>query len=289
MAQLTSLIGLSLKNILVVTDVSTPSALTYIVPFAKESGSVIHLLQVIRPEMEVALLQAADEMKLQIETDAPRQTGGLETVIATVPHKIWLREGTLWRAIEDLERSEHMDLIVVGISNQSDFMGSGAEEVIRKALCPVMIVGPRASTPHHALLAQLLYVANLWDGSHAGLEYAIQLAIRYRSRLLLLHVVEQEESKQSDHEWLKAFRRIMRNLLPESVANLAEEPVLRVEVARNINARILQVADEVRTDLIVMDVAPEEAGAAQSCQKLYEVVSQASCPVLTVRSMPAQG
>jgi nucleotide-binding universal stress UspA family protein len=294
MAQLTSQVGLPLKNILVVTDFSAASlaALNCTVSVAKESGCVIHLLHVIRPEIENALSHADDNVKLQIENDAQRQLGALETVIATAPHKMWLHEGSLWRSIEDLARSEHFDLIVVGTSSQSDFMGSGAEEVIRKALCPVMIVGPRASTPDHAPLAQLLYVANLWDGSHAGLEYAIQLAIRYRSRLLLLHVVEQEESKQSDHEWLKAFRRIMRNLLPESVANLAEDPVLRVEVARNISARILQVADEVRTDLIVMDVAPEQAGATQSCKKLYEVISQASCPVLTVQRMtsdPARG
>ena len=285
MAQLTSQVGLSLKNILVVTDFCTPSALMYIIPFAKDSGSVIHLLHVTRPEIENALSHADDNVKLQIENDAQRQLGALETVIATVPHKIWLREGTVWRSIEDLERSEHMDLVVVGVRNQSDFIGSGVEGVIRKALCPVMIVGPHASTGDHAPLAQLLYVMNLWNGSHTSLEYATQLAIRYRSRLLLLHVVEQEESKQSDHEWLKAFRRIMRNLLPESVANLAEEPVLRVEVARNISARILQVADEVRTDLIVMDVASEQAGATQSCQKLYEVISQASCPVLTIQRM----
>ena len=290
MAQLTSRVELSWKNILVVTDLSahSVSALTCVVPIATQSDSVIHLLPVIRPEIEIALSGAHGDMKLQIQTDAQRQLGTLETVIATVPHKIWRREGNVWQSIKDLVQSEHIDLIVVDMSAESDFMGSGAEEVVRKAVCSVLTVGPHvSSSADKPPLGQVLYVMNLWEESHDGLEYAIQLAIRYKSRLLLLHVVEQEESKQSDHEWLKAFRRIMRNLLPESAANLAEGPVLRVEVAKNISARILQVADELRADLVVMEVAPEGAGATHLPQKLYQIISRASCPVLTVRS--AQG
>jgi nucleotide-binding universal stress UspA family protein len=287
MAQLTSPVELSWKNILVVTDLSahSVSALTCVVPIATQSDSVIHLLPVIRPEIKIALSGAHG--KLQIQMDAQRQLGTLEMIIATVPHKIWRREGNVWRSIKDLVQSEHIDLIVVGISGESDFMGSGAEEVMRKAVCSVLTVGPHvSSSADKPPLAQVLYVMNLWEESHDGLEYAIQLAIRYKSRLLLLHVVEQEESKQSDHEWLKAFRRIMRNLLPESAANLAEGPVLRVEVARNISARILQVADEIRADLVVMEMASGGAGATHLPQKLYEIISRASCPVLTTRSAP---
>jgi len=287
MAKLTSPVELSWKNILVVTDLSahSVSALTCVVPIATRSDSVIHLLPVSRPEIEIALSGAYGDMKLLIQTDAQQQLGTLETAIATGPHKIWRREGNVWRSIKDLVQSEHIDLIVVGINGESDFMGSGAEEVMRKAVCSVLTVGPHvSSSADKPSLAQVLYVMNLWKESHDGLEYAIQLAIRYKSRLLLLHVVEQEESRQSDHEWLKAFRRIMRNLLPESAANLAEGPVLRVEVAKNISARILQVADELSADLVVMEVGPEGAGATLLPHKLYEIISRASCPVLTVRS-----
>ena len=115
-------------------------------PIATESDSVVHLLPVIRPEVEIALSKAHDEMKLQIQTDAQRQLGTLETVMATVPHQIWRREGNVWRSIKDLVKSAHIDLIVVGISGESDFMGSGAEEVMRKAVCSVLTVGPHVSS-----------------------------------------------------------------------------------------------------------------------------------------------
>jgi nucleotide-binding universal stress UspA family protein len=292
MAQLTSPVGLSLKNILVVTDFSAASlsTLTCVVPIARESDSMVHILHVIRlPQIAIASPEAEENMRLQIRMDAERQLGALETGVATVPHKMWLREGDVWASVEDLVRSEHIDLIALGASGESDFkkffVGSVAEEIIRKGMCPVLSVGPRAfTTPDHAPLAQLLYITNLWEESHDGLQYAIELAIRYNSRLLLLHVIEQEEPKQSDHEWLNAFRRIMRNLLPESAANLREEPVLRVEVAKNTTARILQVADEIRADLMVMDVRPEEAWATHLRDKVYEIISWANCPVLTVRT-----
>jgi len=153
------------------------------------------------------------------------------------------------------------------------------------ATCPVLTVGPRASSSNCCeLLGQLLYVTNFWEESHYGLQYAIRLAIQHKSRLLLLHVVEQEEPKQSGQEWLKEYRRILRNLLPEYAGGLLVEPVLRIEVAKNSAARILQVADEVSADLIVMDIRPEERWATHLRDKVSEIISRASCPVLTVRT-----
>jgi nucleotide-binding universal stress UspA family protein len=110
------------------------------------------------------------------------------------------------------------------------------------------------------------------------------MAIRYRSRLVLLHVVEQEEPEKSDHEWLSAYRRILRNLLPESASDLPVEPVLRIEVSKHPTGRILQVADEITASLVVMDVSPEETWATHLRDKVYEIVSWANCPVLTVRT-----
>jgi hypothetical protein len=101
---------------------------------------------------------------------------------------------------------------------------------------------------------------------------------------VLLRVVEQEEPKRSDHEWLGEYRRILRNLLPESAANLPFEPVLRIEVAKHPTGRILQVADEIKASLAVMDVSPEETWATHLRDKVYEIVSWANCPVLTVRT-----
>ena len=293
MEQLTAPAGVSLKNILVAADFSAPSvsALACVVPIAQASDSVVHILHVIPPpEIAIASPEAESDLSKQTQLDAQRQLGPLETVVGSVPHKMWLREGDVWASIDSIVRSEQIDLIAVGASGKSDFkkflVGSVAEEVIRKATPPVLSVGPHAlrNSGSASPLTQLLYVTNLWEDSHDGLQYAIQMAIRYRSRLVLLHVVEQEEPKRSDHEWLSAYRRILRNLLPESASNLPVEPVLRIEVSKRPTGRILQVADEITASLVVMDVSPEETWATHLRDKVYEIASWANCPVLTVRT-----
>ena len=293
MEQLIAPAGVSLKNILVATNfsASSVSALACVVPIAQASDSVVHILHVIRPpEIAIASPEAEADISEENQLDAQRQLAPLETVVGAVPHRMWLREGNVWTAIDSLVSSEQIDLIAVGASGKSDFkkflVGSVAEEIIRKATRPVLSVGPRAlrNSGGASPLAQLLYVTNLWEDSHDGLQYAIQMAIRYRSRLAVLHVVEQEEPKRSDHEWLGAYRRIMRNLLPESAADLPMEPVLRVEVAKQPTGRILQVAGEIGANLIVMDVRPEEAWATHQHDKVYDIISWANCPVLTVRT-----
>jgi nucleotide-binding universal stress UspA family protein len=281
-----------LKNILVATDFSpaSTSALACVMPIARESHSVVHILHIVRPsEVGLALTEDDNDISQKIQVDAQRQLTPLEDVVGTIPHKIWLREGNVCRAIEDVVRSEHIDLVAIGASGQSDFkkfvVGSVAEEIIRHATCPVLSVGPHAFRNSSGVpLAQLLYVTSLWENSHDGLCYAIQLAIEHRSRLVLLHVVDQEAPKRADRESLKAFRRRMRSLLPDSAVNLREEPVFRVEVARNVTARTLETADEVKASLIVMDVHLEHGFAAHLPDKVYPIISWANCPVLTVRT-----
>jgi len=292
MTQLAVPVEISLQNILVATDFSPAAlaALTCVVPLARQFNSVVHVAHVIHPpEIAIASPEADSEMCQQVHMDAQRQLELLEPAVGTVPHRTWLREGKVSEAIEDLVRSEHIDLLAVGASGKSDlkkfFLGSVAEEIVRTATCPVLTVGPHASsTGGCESLAQLLYVTHFWEESHYGLQYAIRLAMQYKSRLLLLHVIEQDEPKQSDHEWLREYRRILRNLLPEYAGDLLVEPVLRVEVAKNSTARILQVADEVGSDLIIMDIRPEEPWATHLRDKVSEIISNANCPVLTVRT-----
>jgi len=291
MAEVTIPVEISLKNILVATDFSPVSfaALTCVLPIARQFNSVVHIVHVIHPPAsDIASPGANSDICQQAHVDAQRQMELLETVVGTVPHQTWLKEGKVSAAVEDLVRSQQINLIAVGASGKSElkkfFLGSAAEEIVRTATCPVLTVGPHASTSRCEPLAQLLYVTHFWEESHYGLQYAIRLALEYKSRLLLLHVIEQDEPKQSDQEWLREYRRILRSLLPGNAGDLHVEPVLRVEVAKNAAARILQVADEVGAGLIVMDIRPEEPWATHLHDKVSEIISCASCPVLTVRT-----
>jgi len=285
---------ITLKNILVATDFSPGSdtALRSVLPIAEKFHSTVHILHVIHAAA-FGSVSLEPETQRQLRENARQQLHTLETVVGVVPHRTWLREGDIWKVIEDLVRSEQVDLIVVGCSGKSDvkkfFLGSVADEILRSATCPVLAVGPHVrSESDPERLTQLLYVTSLWEESHSGLHLAISLAVRNRARLMVLHVVEQDERNGADREWLKSYRGILRNLLPASAGDLAAEPVLRVEVTRRASARILQVADEISANMIVMDLRPEEAWATHLRDKVYEIISGANCPVLTLRTVREQ-
>jgi nucleotide-binding universal stress UspA family protein len=282
--------AIALENILVVTDLSpvSRSALEYARPIAQQFHSVVHILHVVR-RGKMDLLPPPVDADDKDVIHAKEQLHELETRLGAVPHRIWLREGQISSAVRELVRTEHMDLLIAGASGKSNLekflVGSVAEELLRSAPCPVLTFGPHASGKALDGSAQVLYVTGLWEESHHGLRYAIRLAAQYNCQLLLLHVIEQDEPRQTDREWLKDYRRLLQRLLPEtSVAALPLEPVLRLEVARDSAMRILQVADEIAANLIVMDVRPEEDWTTHLQDKVYKIISRASCPVLTLQT-----
>ncbi len=203
MLQLTNPTRVSLKNILVATDFSRAalSALTCVLPVAIHFNSVVHIAHVTDPpEIDIASPAANSTICQQAYNNAQLQLERLDTIVETVPHRTWLREGQVSKIVEDLVQSQHIDLVVVGATGKSRikkfFLGSVAEEIVRKVTCPVLTVGPHASPPGcGGPLAQLLYVTRLWEESHYGLQYAIGLTIQCKSRLLLLHIVEQEPKR----------------------------------------------------------------------------------------------
>jgi nucleotide-binding universal stress UspA family protein len=287
-------VELSLKNILVATDFSLHSeaALNYVLPLAEKFHSTLHLAYVIRPGLLDQGLGGTSTELDQLRSDAKERLESLATVAGDIPHRVWLAEGEVSKAIRTLANENWIDLIVVGASGKANldklFLGSVAEEIFRKATCPVLTVGPRVSVkPSGPALKQILYLTNLTEESHCGLDYAISLASHCMAQLMLLHVVEKDEPYPPDQDTLRSYRSILHNLLPQG-ADLPVEPVLRVEVGKNPAARILWVADEIEASLIVMDVRAEEPWAAHLRDRAYAIISFANCPVLTVRTRSIQ-
>ncbi len=290
MSSVAAQIQISLNDILIATDFSPAShaALQFALPLAQRSRSTVHLVHVLHAP-ELAIVPPDSEQIQRIRQDAQQQLHKLEVLIGSAPHRTWLPEGEVSEEIEKLVRSKHIDLIVVGSCGKSKYkkflLGSVAEEILRAATCPVLAVGPRlASALPAGFLTQLLYVTNFREESHDGLRHALSLAIRDKAELVILHVVEQAEPMEKDQRALERYRRMLRTVLPASVPEDPIEPVLRIESAMHPTARILQVADEINAGLIVMDVQPEEPWATHLRDNVYETISCAKCPVLSVRT-----
>jgi nucleotide-binding universal stress UspA family protein len=180
---------------------------------------------------------------------------------------------------------EGVDLIVIGTHGRTGagklLMGSVAEAIFRQAPCPVLTVGPEVSGEPESVadLHEILVPVDFSPESLAALPYAISLAQHDDARLYLLHVAGRNQRGET------LLDTQLRNLIPRD-PRLFCEPKVFVETGAPAE-QILALAEELGTDLIVLGVkrTPSIFEATRHLPQAtaYKVVSEASCPVLTVR------
>ena len=115
----------------------------------------------------------------------------------------------MWKNLAGIVDENQIDLIVVGTHGRSGLgkllLGSVAEDILRHAPCPVLTVGPKVSgraklpaiqtrgrdlAPVELDLQQIVFATNFDQYSALVVQKAIALAEEFRSRLTLLHVIE---------------------------------------------------------------------------------------------------
>jgi nucleotide-binding universal stress UspA family protein len=222
-----------------------------------------------------------------------------------VPVQLLVREAPDVRA-EILAQAAVLpaDLLVIGSHGRSGFerlmLGSVTEKVMRKAPCPVMVVPPRApdadpQRPPSLARPRILCPVDFSDGALSALEYAISLAEEADGHLTLFHSIEMPPELREhmpaagelDVDAIRASAEAaclqrLRELVPPSVRSYCTvEAAVREGAA---SRQILQLAEEQKTDLIVMGVRGRGTLDLMVFGSNTErVVRAAACPVLIVR------
>jgi nucleotide-binding universal stress UspA family protein len=285
---------LSLRHILFATDFSSTArtALHYARAFAKHFGSDVALLHVLPPAAYAltppeAIGQTFDEMYQA----ADKELEAASHEFAGVPCAAFLQEGRVWEAVNTLAQDKETGLIVLGSHGRSGVgklvLGSVAEEVFRRASCPVLVVGPRARAANGAeiKLRNLLFATDLESNSDVAIRYALALALEFQAHITLLHVIADKEHEHlPDHNRIVSylFHRLFEKIPPD--AELWCEPEIVVQCGEPAE-RILGVADERPADLIVLGLHatthPQRAAHTPGTT-IAQVIRQAECPVLTL-------
>jgi len=168
-------------------------------------------------------------------------------------------------------------------------LGSAAEEIFRRATCPVLTVGPRISAdPERRLeMKEILFATDFSPESLNALPYALSLAQEHQARLTVLYVVPEAEVGDLVHPeiYAESNERRLRQLVPPE-AHAWCEPNFRIEKGEAAD-KIMEVAVALGADLIVLGVRTlgGHIGAATHVARhtAHTVVTKAECPVLTVR------
>ena len=289
---------LALRNILFLSDFSDASelALPFAVNLARQYESKILALHVLTsfplayasPESAAATLEA-------MENGAQEGCQQLESQLLGLDHQtILMRSNSVWPAVDSVLHEHSIDLVVLGTHGRTGalkfLMGSVAEEIFRKCNKPVLTIGPAVRNGVHngGRFHTILYATDFSREADAAAPYALSFAEESQARLMLLHVLPEPSPKKgpkSPKESVADAMHQMQRLLPKSAANLCR-PEAMVRFGRPAE-KILECAKESGADLIVMGVrAP---GSRMGIESHFEsaiahrVVTQAICPVLTMR------
>jgi nucleotide-binding universal stress UspA family protein len=283
----------ALSNILLAVDFSpaTEAALPFALGIARRYGSKIYLAHVIRPDVyQLAASEAANTVLDEARHSAEKQMARVLVSgrLRGVPHQVLLAQGDLWSVISMMIQEHSIDLVVVGTHGRTGLpkalLGSVAEEVFRLAPCPVLTVGPRVARdlPSQRELRQVVYATDFSASAESAGAYAVSVAQEHQASLTLLHVVSPAVEAGSPLA-PDALASHLQALVPPE-ADLWCKPEFTVEFGEPAEV-ILKAAEERQADLIVLGVRRTAPSFAHPrAATAYQVVCQAPCPVLTVRS-----
>jgi nucleotide-binding universal stress UspA family protein len=311
MASIASPLDVQVKSVLIATDFSESSEkpLRHALAIARHYGAKFYLAHVVS-SLGYTLAGAA---ALEAATDAVcRDARQLEDqlvkngALAGLHHEVIVRQGQVWEQLAEIIRLEHVDLVVIGTHGRRGLgkllLGSIAEQVFRHAECMVLTVGPgsypEARVERTGASRTFLFPTDLGAASLNALPYAISSANQFGAKLALMHVVAAVPMPEGFH-WhtagdlmqMRESARIaalqqLENLTAAAQLEVSPECIVEFESTDSISNQILETAEKLRVDAIIMGLRRSEhiaAGSHLPWATAYEVVCGAGCPVLTVR------
>jgi nucleotide-binding universal stress UspA family protein len=224
------------------------------------------------------------------EKETKEDAGRLTEQLQSIEHEVVIGEGNTREVMSNLIEQKEIDLIVLGTRGRTGLgkviLGSVAEQILRQSPCPVLTVGPHVNpwSDEYAKMREILYATDLEADYPIAAPYAVSLAQENQAHLVLLHVIENPKAGDliNSPEMVDFEERKLRQLVSQQ-AGLWCDPTYIVEQGPAAE-KILDVAKRRHTDLIVLGARPAKGLATHlNIGTVHKVVSQATCPVLTVR------
>jgi nucleotide-binding universal stress UspA family protein len=287
---------IQLRNILFATDFSpaAANALPFAAEIAQRFGANLFAVHARTPEnyaLPVTEIWPATQALLDEQINQLKQT--LHTRFPGVRSEVLLADGGVCAVVEAAARQKNADLIVVGTSGRRGIgkfiLGSAAEEILRRARCPVLTVGPYSPSdpPREARFKRILYATDFGDAAPAAAAFAVALAQEHQAHLVLLHVIEHPkvgELVRPAELQAAALQRLQAMVGPEAELWCEPKAIVRQGAPPE---QILEVAEQDQADLIVLGLR-NTTGVISATHLptavARQVISRAPCPVLTVRA-----
>jgi nucleotide-binding universal stress UspA family protein len=282
--------GVAIRNIAIATDFSpwSDSAMQHALLVARWYGAAVHILHTVRlsefslvPDILVPLDDLADRdcKDLIARLHASHSLDNLE-------YRCWNLHGEVASVFEDFVRDQNIDLMVLGTRGRSGIskllLGSVAHEIFRCVSCPVLTVGPWSRGVSRQLrLKNVLFATDLSSPTVMAMPYVISAAKMWRAGIDVLHVCSTNSSGCEQR------MEVYRNALQAMNGNQPQLSIRSHVVPGAPSSTVLDFACKNKADLIVLGLENHRSlYGGPPLSHSYEVVREAPCPVLSVRSAP---
>jgi nucleotide-binding universal stress UspA family protein len=284
------LVGVAIRNLAVATDFSKYSerAVQHALAIARHFGATLHFLHIVRPSefrFTPDIIPHLEELACR---DCNRMIDSLVVShrLDNIEHHGWAIKGEVSDILGNFVRDRHIDLLVLGTRGRGALprflLGSVAQEMFHHVECPVLTVGPWSPGASTQLqLKRVLFSSDLSCESAAAIPYVLTATRKWHTELDVVHVCSSADSDCKRQ--MNSLIEKMQDMLGES-----ERPPTHIQMLKGRpSSSVIDFANRNKEDLIVLGLKPRRAvynGPFWS--HAYEVVRQAQCPVLSVRSTP---
>lgn len=301
--------GFTVRNVLFATDFSpiSEAALPYATAICRRFGSTLHAAHILSDTTLLMATGGVDYVSMGTIFDSAQAEARerLERTMAQcegIAHRSYIGHGPVWSCLDGIIQQSEIDLIVVGTHGRTGLgrllLGSVAENILRRAPCPVLTVGPKVSgraklptlpvdrrdlAPPELEVQQIVFATNFEHNVEANTKAVVSLAESFNARLTLLHVIEDYTQLGSRPGPIEEMVGRIQGLVPKKAA-LQYAPETVVEFGRAAE-QILRMASEREADLIVLGARPaaEVSTTHLPWSTAHHVIAGAHCPVLTLR------
>lgn len=273
------------QNLLVATDFSAHnrSALRYAAAIARKAQGKVYVAHVLNPSLGPEDLHPA---LCRSRRDAERKMSSVLKApeLRDVHTEAVFKEGDFLKTLCKLAHERGTDLLVLSTRGRKGIskllLGSTVEGLCKVAPCPMILVGPKIGRASGFALDRILYPTDLSSSSLGAVPYVLALAEQHGSRIRFARLLapEEESRKETERQELEQHLAVLTEH-----TRLAHKPELIVECGEP-KKTILRMAQEWGADLIAMGAhRPGTLATHFPGDTVYDVVCDASCPVMTVR------
>ena len=190
---------------------------------------------------------------------------------------LYVATGSPAQAILERARASRCDLIVLGSRSRSDLGWQFRDDIVRDvsalADCGTLTVHERDTSP---MVESILVPVDFGPATESTLECAAALALRFDTKVQLLHVVS--------HESFDAKTQLLA--LQERLSLLGVAVAAQIVVASSVAGGIESFNQRAEFDLVVMGSSSSRDPARLTRGIVATLRSRLSVPLLSVRTTP---